>query len=579
MRTFKLILELKPDLIAHIPAKCLAEQLTRQNSEGVSPLYTLSTHADGCQLLNYFLKVQPELAKYISPADLEYAHTENLNTYGDSPLYWLSSSAEGRIVLKNLFSLNKNIARSLELEGLIRPLIMIKHQGVNLSTVNTSALYWLTTKPDGRQLLKGLFEINDNLVKGISLQELLRMRTVEAGKDANTTAFYFLTSDLTGHKILNLLVEKNPGFVAGLSLADLTCSLTEAAGLFVMTSPLYWLAYHYNEESNLLDLFLTPEIEKNLTAEILISKSNSDESILPTSILGSLSRSPKGLEKITQLFTKYPNLYEDFLTRFLNGFSGKDLSSACVTVPYYALMLISEGRLILAEKLRRDPCYVKFFPAQDLLIKIGAPLSIFEFTPLQLLCSANFGIQLLGILLEANSNYIRDIPVTAWTDTVTTATLTNAFCLHWLARSEEGLNVLKRLCFENEAMVKQISIEVLLSPVSCKQTKVQTTLLSLLNRKASGRDLLTYLRIKNSELSKHLPEDYESLNELGLTQITVPNDKKKTLSSIDITTSLESSSTGFKETGLVGKRLMLFKPVNEEKEDTSSKPDKITRIT
>ena len=43
MRTFRLILDLKPGLIAHIPARLLAEQLTRQNSEGVSPLYSLST--------------------------------------------------------------------------------------------------------------------------------------------------------------------------------------------------------------------------------------------------------------------------------------------------------------------------------------------------------------------------------------------------------------------------------------------------------------------------------------------------------------------------------------------------------
>ncbi|MCL9684414.1 DNA/RNA helicase domain-containing protein [Legionella maioricensis] len=577
LRTFKLILELKPDFISYVPAKRLAEQLTRQNSEGVSPLYSLSTHADGCQLLNYFLKVKPELAKYIFPADLEFANTENRNTYGDSPLYWLSSSVEGRSVLKNLFSLNQNLARFLELEGLIRPLIMTRRQGINLSTINTSALYWLTTKFDGRQLLKALLDINDNLVKGISLQELLRMRTAEAGKEANTTAFYYLTSDLTGHKILNMLVEKNPGFIAGLSLEDLTRSLTEAAGLFAITSPLYWLAYHYNEESNLLDLFLTPEIEKNLTAEILISKSNIDEGPLPNSILGSLSRSQKGLEKITQLFTKYPNLYEDFLTRFLNGFSGKGLPSACGTVPYYSLMLTPEGRLILGDKLRREPSYVKFFPVQDLLIKIGAPLSSFEFTPLQLLCSANFGIQLLVALLEANSNYIRDIPVTAWTDVVTTATLTNAFCLHWLARSEEGVSVLKRLCFENEAMVKQISIEVLLNPVFCNQTKEQTTLLFLLICKASGRQLLTYLRMKNPELRKQLTEDYELLDELDITQMRVPSDNK-TLSSTESTSS-QPSSAEFKETGLMGKNLRLFKPASEEKEDTSSKPDKITRIS
>ena len=154
-------------------------------------------------------------------------------------------------------------------------------------------------------------------------------------------------------------------------------------------------------------------------------------------------------------------------------------------------------------------------------------------------------------------------------------TLINASCLHWLARSEEGLNILKHL-FENVAIVKQISIEVLLNPVFCKQTKEQTTLLSLLNRNTKGRDLLTYLLIKNPELKKQWPEEHEFLNER-----TGSSDDQKTQTApkTPAATSSEPAQAEFKETGLVGKNLRLFKAVKDEKDDTTPKPDKIIRIT
>ncbi|CEK11527.1 DNA/RNA helicase domain-containing protein [Legionella hackeliae] len=493
---FKRILDLKPDILAKIPAEKLAKALTL-NTQGDCALYSLSKMPEGCAWLNQLLKLKPEVANYILPSDFGVS---NLADGSDSTLYWLSYSTEGRLVLKTLFNLNKLLATDLKLENFIRP---ITGENAIKSDLNATPFYWLTTSPDGRQLLVELLDLNENIRKGLNSSDLLRMRPEEAEKYACTTALYYLTSDLLGHKVLNLLLQENPKLATEVSYAQLTQMLTgKAPPMLVNTSPFYWLVYHYGL-SELLDKFLTPEIEKQLTSQLLIIKTyTSTVGAIPQTILDAFSRSRNGLQKIAQIFSNSPGLLDNCINRILVSFSRINslLNPQFSLESKSSLLLSHEGQLIVCEKLRQDPSFAKFFPAKDFVMKIGRPVFIYSCTPLQHLCQASYGITVLTELLQANPDYIKEIPATAWTDFIITEKETGSCCIHWLARSEQGIEILAKLIQENEALVRQISNIELLRPVVCLKTKEKTTLAGVLMQSVKGRHVLQSLFKKRPEL-------------------------------------------------------------------------------
>lgn len=500
---FKRILELKPDIIAKIPAEKLAYALTL-NKSGACALYSLSKMAEGCTWLNELIQLKPDIANYISANDLGL----NVKNEDDSPLYWLSFSAEGRLVLKNLFHLNKKLATDLKLEDFVRP---ITSTSAIKSSVNATPFYWLTTCPDGRQLLVALLDLNENIRRGLHSSDLLRIRPEEAEKYAYTTAFYYLTSDLLGHKILNHLMENNAKLPTEVSYAQLTQLLSDKSPpMLVNTSPLYWLVYHYGL-SDLLDKFLTPEMEKNLSSQLLTIKTYARIEAIPQSILEGFSRSRNGLQKLSQIFSKYPGILDNCMSRILMMFSDINVTlpnSQFLLGPKYALLLSYEGRLLLCEKLRQDRSFVRFFPTKDLIIKMGPPIFNHSTTILQYLCHAKYGIPALTELLLANPNYIKEVPATAWMGVIDTEKETGACCLHWLACSgEEGLKILATLIRQNEALVKQISTTELLRPVICKKTKEKTNLSAVLMQTGSGRKVLHSLFEGRPELGGVVSED------------------------------------------------------------------------
>ncbi|KTD13363.1 hypothetical protein [Legionella jamestowniensis] len=503
LSVFKRILELKPDVIAKIPAEKLAYALTL-NKSGACALYSLSKMAEGCTWLNELLKLKPDIANYISAHDLGL----NVKDEDDSPLYWLSFSAEGRLVLKNLFDLNKKLATDLKLEDFVRP---ITSASAIKSGVNSTPFYWLTTCPDGRQLLVTLLDLNKALRKGLRSSDLLRLRPEEAEKYAYTTPFYYLTSDLLGHKILNQLMESNPKLPTEVSYAQLTQLLSDKSPpMLVNTSPLYWLVYHYGL-SDLLDKFLTPEMEKNLSSHLLTIKTYARIEAIPQCILDGFSRSRNGLQKLSQIFSKYPGILDNCMSRILMVFSDINVAlpnSQFSLGPKYALLLSYEGRLLLCEKLRQDRSFVKFFPTKDLIIKMGPPIFNHSTTILQYLCHAKYGIPALTELLLANPNYIKEIPATAWMKVIDIEKETGACCLYWLACSgEEGLKILATLIRQNEALVKQISNTELLRPVICRKTQEKTNLSAVLMQSNSGRRVLQSIFQKRPELEGRVPED------------------------------------------------------------------------
>ncbi|ASQ45295.1 DNA/RNA helicase domain-containing protein [Legionella clemsonensis] len=572
---FKKILELKPDIIAKIPAEKLASALT-PNKKRMRALYTLSKMNEGCTWLNELLKLKPAIANYISAKDLGLTVKDE----DVSPLYWLSFNAAGRLVLKNLFNLNKKLATDLKLEDFIRP---ITSASAFKSDVNATPFYWLTTCSDGRQLLVALLDLNENIRKGLHSSDLLRMRPEEAEKYAYTTAFYYLTSDLLGHRVLNQLLENNPQLPTEVSYTQLTQLLTDKSPpMLVNTSPLYWLVYHYGL-SDLLDKFLTPEME-TLTSQLLTLKTHARIEAIPQSLLDGFSRSQNGIQKIRQIFSEYPTTLDNCISHTLLTFSGVDRTLPNLQPfslrPSYALLLSCEGRLLLCEKLRQDRSFVKFFPAKDLIIKIGPPLFNYSSTPLQYLCHAHYGIPTLTELLQANPNYLKEIPASAWTTVIDTEKEMGSCCLHWLACSgEEGLKILAKLIQENEALLKLISHTELLRPVICRKTQEKTNLLMVLRQSNSGRHLLQSIYEKRPELEGKAPtgdSHQAQAMSAGTIHDHTQNSMKTTQKSVQREPSLgtipeEKSS---EETGPVGENFRMFKRTNnkEKKVESSLQP-------
>nr|HAT8712633.1 hypothetical protein [Legionella jordanis] len=566
----KRIFELKPEILYCISPESLAHALTRRSSSDASALYWLSTSADGCYLLNHLLKINPELANYISAKDLGDPTIESYYTQGDSSLYWLSSTEEGRGVLKNLLGLNKSIAKNLKQDDLVRLVIpSAEFKDIGLSNVNTSAFYWLTTKPDGRQLLKELFELNERLSEHFSIDSLIQLRGKTAGKDANTSAFYFLSSDLLGHHILRVLIQKNPNLPNEIPYTSLVQSLTLEAKMFAVTSPLYWFAYHY-EQSDLLNVFLHSEYEKQLSASTLVGQNIhlSEVSILPNCILSCLGRNQKGLNKISEIAAKYPHLINELISRNIEAVRLLAVKGAQSATPYYIMILTFVGRIALHEKIRQDHSFVQFLPAQDLAKPITLSVKVgFNFTALQILSSTKDGIAFLKTLFELKPDYLKEIPLLAWTNVVETETESGAFCIHSLAQSEEGLDILELLVNNNEAFSKCITNADLHKAVIDRKTKEKTNLLFWLAKNPRGRNILMHFLEGNHDLLQQFSEDYfaepeekEALNTNQLNEQT-PTPTGSTA---------EVIPEQVKEKEVLGANLRLFKPANKEKETESA---------
>ena len=187
-----------------------------------------------------------------------------LNQNG-SALYWLAESLDGKELLKTLFTHANFREKLLHDDRFLSTLLAMQSSGPNQ---NRSALYWLAGNPDGRGLLKIVFNntgFKEKLLRDDRfLSAFLAMEI--SGPNQNHSAFYWLTASMDGKKLLKTLFNhadfREKILCDGRFLSALLAM--EISGHNQSRSALYWLAANSDGKEILKTLFTHSDFREKL---------------------------------------------------------------------------------------------------------------------------------------------------------------------------------------------------------------------------------------------------------------------------------------------------------------------------